>query len=60
MTSHKLDAAIAEAKRFLLRAEELKPTSLHGSFYGAPKEQGAVRRSSMDLSRAFADLRNPR
>jgi len=58
MNLAKLNAAIEEAKRFLLRAEAAKPTATtHGHFYHAPKEQGAVKRSSMDLTRALADLR---
>ena len=28
-------------------------------FSGCPKEQGALRRASLDLSRALADLRRP-
>ncbi len=62
----KLKAAIDEAERFLKRAKALpKPvtrmyhdgsgrTYQDGNF---PKEQGSIRRASMDLTRALADLR---
>lgn len=54
-----LDAAIAEAKRFLARTEHLRHVMGTGSVYHYPKESGAVRRASMDLTRALADLRRP-
>ncbi len=65
MNRDKLDAAVAEAKRFIERAKALpKPhpyksgehTLMHDNF---PREQGAIRRASMDLTRALADLRKP-
>ena len=55
-----LDEAIFEAKRFIYRAETLKKVSEHeksGGFYYNPKEQGAVKRASLDLTRKLADLR---
>lgn len=65
MNRDKLKIAIAEAERFLERAKTLPPIRKypHGlneyddSYF--PKEQGAIRRSSMDLTRALADLRKP-
>ena len=60
MTEQKLKAAIDEAKRFLSRATALhKVATNYGGYYSNPKEQGAVKRSSMDLTRALADLRKP-
>lgn len=58
MYDKKLKAAISEAERFLERAKELSKTSVssNGYFYGS-KLTGAVKRSSMDLTRALADLR---
>lgn len=65
MNRDKLAAAVAEAERFIKRAKALpKPepyqsgnhTFTHDYF---PREQGAVRRASMDLTRALADLRRP-
>lgn len=57
-----LKEAIAEAKRFLERAENLnKKTGTDKKFlhlYGLPKESGSVKRSSMDLTRALSKLRN--
>jgi hypothetical protein len=62
-----LQAAMAEARRFLKRAEALidahktdpvvKLAAHDFHFESCPREQGAVRRSSMDLTRALADLR---
>lgn len=68
MNRDKLAVAVAEAKRFIERAKALpKPTSYEvpGSAYNPfthdnfPREQGAIRRASMDLTRALADLRRP-
>lgn len=65
MDRKKLNAAVAEAQRFIERAKALpKPepyqsgshTFTHDYF---PREQGAIRRSSMELTRALADLRRP-
>ena len=56
-----LETAIKEAERFLTRARDLRRAAQRTedtrSLYSNPKEQGAVRRSSLDLSRALADLR---
>lgn len=66
MNRDKLRIAVAEARRFIERAEMLPPPPRepttgeylpwHDNF---PKEQGAIKRSSMDLTRALADLRRP-
>lgn len=65
MNRDKLKIAIAEAERFIKRAKSLPAptpyqsgthTFTHDHF---PKEQGAIRRSSMDLTRALAELRKP-
>ena len=61
----KLKAAIQEAERFLFRAKQLdllmtkyereeKRCYYH---FNEPKDQGAVKRASMDLTRALANLR---
>lgn len=51
----RVDEAEAEARRFLKRVAEwrkaLKEPGTH------PRETGAMKRASMDLSRALADLR---
>lgn len=52
----KLKAAMAEARRFLRKAEELAACD-HD--YLNPRESGAVRRASLDLTRALADFRRP-
>jgi hypothetical protein len=63
MDRTKLTAAVREAERFIARAKALpKPTpyqygthTLMNDYF--PREQGAIRRASMDLTRSLADLR---
>ena len=50
----KLKAAMAEARRFLRKAEELGACD---DTYSNPRESGACRRASLDLTRALADYR---
>lgn len=65
MDRDKLEVAVREARRFIERAEKLpSPTPyssgglrLMNDYF--PKEQGAIKRASMDLTRALADLRRP-
>jgi len=60
MRTSALDEAIAEARRFLERASAVKEALRADRFLNNhPKETGALRRSSMDLTRALADLRRP-
>lgn len=65
MNRDKIDAAVAEARRFIKRAQALpKPSTrvVNGHTYTDdyfPREQGAIRRASMDLTRTLADLRRP-
>lgn len=59
MRTSALDDAIAEARRFLERASALKVRLRNDADGIHPKETGALRRSSMDLTRALADLRRP-
>lgn len=41
-------------------AEEKTRKSTHGDWtYASPKHRGAVRRKSMDLTRALAEMRRP-
>lgn len=65
MDRDKLKAAVTEAQRFIALARQLpKPepytsgerTFTHDYF---PKQQGAIKRASMDLTRALAELRKP-
>lgn len=52
---------IAEAERFVERAKRLAQLSEGVKFvYHFPKDQGLVKRASMDLTRALADLRQGR
>lgn len=64
MNIHTIDTAMAEAERFIERAKALmgtmsKSPSVAGQNYTSmhPKESGAVKRASMDLTRSLADLR---
>lgn len=61
MDLEKLKEAKSEAKRFLKRVDEFeKRVSKEGthSWNWGLKESGAVKRSSMDLSRSLSNLRN--
>lgn len=57
MTPAKLKTAVMEAERFLARAKALKRVYVDGARFGYSKETAAVRRASMDLTRALANLR---
>lgn len=65
MARTKLAAAVGEAKRFIARAEALpNPEAYEHAGHSwtrdyFPREQGAIRRASMDLTRSLADLRRP-
>lgn len=61
MNEERLTRAIEEANRFLAAAksyQERLQADSYLSFTGC-RESGAVRRSSMDLTRALAQLRKP-
>ena len=60
MNSQKLANAKREAKRFLacVALVEERAMERQEPFFGS-KETGALRRASMDLTRALADLRRP-
>lgn len=61
----KMAAAVAEAERFIARVKALpepEPYEFAGGQFvndNFPRESGAIRRASMDLTRALADLRRP-
>jgi hypothetical protein len=57
MNIKKLDVAIFEAMRFLQKANELRNHGAPSGYFYGSKESGSVKRSSMDLTRALADLR---
>jgi hypothetical protein len=71
MQHQTLSKAVAEAERFLKAARKLQSVTkpepvdvlsrtLSVVSYDHPVERGAVMRSSMDLTRALADLRQGR
>lgn len=61
MNIKKIETAEQEARRFLERVEAVKVlcTEFNRQYnhVDSPKETGALRRSSMDLTRALADMR---
>lgn len=71
MQNLNIDRAIYEAKRFLERAEAYweatkRPDGeyeyngeIHLTYPVAPRESGALRRASLDLTRALAAMRRP-
>jgi hypothetical protein len=63
MNTDELLETIREAERFILKSRELISARSKRSQYrgeNLPKEQGAVKRASMDLTRALAELRKPK
>lgn len=56
-----VNKAECEARRFLRAVDEWKKVELEKAepYYNNPKESGAVRRASMDLTRALAEMRKP-
>lgn len=56
MDAKKIAIAAEEAKRFLKRVRDLDENPPQYEFVGT-KETGALRRASMDLTRALADMR---
>lgn len=60
MNKRTIDEAEAMAKRFLEKMADFKrERDLIKCIYGCPKESGALRRASMDLTRALAEMRRP-
>lgn len=65
MNAAMIARAVREAEKFLERAATYKAntkTSGSGEFsytFVGTKESGALRRASMDLTRALADMRRP-
>ncbi len=63
MTRAKIKAAEAEARRFLERVKALRAVLDDGAeddpIWDCPRQSGAVRRASLDLTRALAEMRRP-
>ncbi len=63
MNENRIKDAVWEAKRFIARVEELNKKikiENHTVYYiSGIKEAGAIRRSSLDLTRALAKMRKP-
>ncbi len=64
MNAHKVEIAVSEAERFLLRVAAWKIASkrtyeMDGKIYPCytPSESAALKRASLDLTRALADMR---
>ncbi len=67
MNENKVEIAIQEAERFLLRVSAWKIANkrtyeMDGKIYPcyAPAESAALKRASLDLTRALADMRKSR
>lgn len=58
MTSEAINAAAEAATVFLHRVTELQIANATAD-YGSPKLSGALRRASMELTRALAEMRRP-
>lgn len=61
MNLNTVNQAAVEAQRFLKTVAEwnkAESTKAKG-YFSTPKESGACRRASMDLTRALAELRKP-
>lgn len=58
ITNETLSTAISEAKRFIEKAEVLQDRMVNDPGYHHPTHAAAVKRSSMDLTRALAQLRS--
>lgn len=57
-----IQAAVAEAKRFIDAASNVKQSEYNGKKFDgidSNKESGALRRASMDLTRVLAEMRKP-
>lgn len=65
MTPESIKAAEDEARRFLARVKEWRAaqstyTATHSTYSAnTPKQSGALRRASMDLTCALAEMRKP-
>lgn len=61
MKTELIQDAVIEARRFLLaveKAEIVRKAEQLRDLTHLPKERGAIKRASMDLSRALSELRN--
>ena len=59
MNDKKLRSAVAEAKRFLSKAIDALDMIEAGEHHDGIRN-GAVKRASLDLTRALADMRRPK
>ena len=59
MNQQKLKSAIEEARRFIAKAQEAINEQEKTKYGNCPRENGAARRASMDLTRELAKLRKP-
>ena len=64
MREESIAIAATAAQRFLnaadaLRQAEAKDAVEHNGYVNCPRERGALRRASMDLTRALAEMRRP-
>ena len=55
----RMDIALFEAKRFITKVTSWKERLRSDNIYSCSKEGGAAKRSSLDLTRALAEIRKP-
>lgn len=61
MTTANIEIAIAEAREFIVRAEAVlnRAKVQRYTYAGGDRESGSLRRQSMELTRALAEMRKP-
>lgn len=59
MRKERINEAKQLAKRFMKAVAELESADIASKGYCNPKQSGALRRASMDLTRALAEMRKP-
>jgi hypothetical protein len=59
MNRKSVDKALAEARRFLAIAKTAREEFPEFEFYSPTKQGGNLKRASMDLTRALAEMRRP-
>lgn len=59
MNKDKIAAVVIEAEKLLSRFNDLPQTDNEYDLWRYPRQTGAIRRASMELTRALAEMRKP-
>ena len=59
MNAEKVKEALREARKFINRADVYLAAVKKESDWPSPRESGALKRQSLELTRALADMRRP-